>query len=31
VEATVHRSLQVTLDVVKFIRDLMRQKYGQEI
>jgi len=31
VEAVVHRNLQITLDVVKFIRDLVRQKYGQEI
>ncbi len=31
VEAVVHRNLQVTLDVVKFIRDLLRQKYGQAI
>ena len=31
VEAVVHRNLQITLDVVKFIRDLLQQKYGQEI
>ncbi|MDR7486663.1 MAG: hypothetical protein QN187_15200 [Armatimonadota bacterium] len=31
VEATVHRGLRVTLDVVKFIRDLMQTKYGQAI
>lgn len=31
VEATVHKGLRVTLDVVKFIRDLMQNKYGQTI
>jgi len=31
VERTVHRSLSVTLDVAKYIRDLMRDKYGQVI
>jgi tripartite-type tricarboxylate transporter receptor subunit TctC len=31
VEAQVHRALRVTLDVSKFIRDLMREKYGQVI
>ncbi|MGH2404301.1 MAG: hypothetical protein ACRDGN_07525, partial [bacterium] len=30
-EAQVHRSLRVTLDVTKYIRDLMREKYGQTI
>lgn len=31
VEAQVHKSLRVTLDVTKYIRDLMREKYGQTI
>jgi tripartite-type tricarboxylate transporter receptor subunit TctC len=31
VEKTVYRGLNVTLDVTKFIRDLMQQKYGQTI
>ena len=31
VEGQVHRSLSVTLDVTKYIRDLMREKYGQTI
>lgn len=30
-ERTVHRSLRVTLDVSKYIRDLARDKYGQTI
>ena len=30
-EAQVHKSLRVTLDVTKYIRDLMREKYGQTI
>jgi len=31
VERQVHRSLSVTLDVRKYIKDLMREKYGQSI
>jgi tripartite-type tricarboxylate transporter receptor subunit TctC len=31
VEQTVYRGLSVTLDVTKFIRDLMQRKYGQTI
>jgi tripartite-type tricarboxylate transporter receptor subunit TctC len=31
VERQVHRGLSVTLDVAKYIRDLMRDKYGQMI
>lgn len=31
VERPVHRALNVTLDVVKFIRDLVQNKYGQTI
>ncbi|HET8679052.1 MAG TPA: hypothetical protein VFM39_02965, partial [bacterium] len=31
VEATVHRGLSITLDVTKFIRNLMQEKYGQTI
>jgi len=31
VESTVQRGLSITLDVTKFIRDLMQQKYGQTI
>lgn len=31
VEATVHRGLSITLDVTKFIRTLMQEKYGQTI
>ena len=31
VEQQVHRSLRVTLDVSKFIKDLARDKYGQSI
>ena len=31
VELQVHRSLRVTLDVAKYIKDLMQQKYGQTI
>jgi len=31
VESQVHKSLRVTLDVTKYIRDLMQQKYGQTI
>ncbi len=31
VERTVHRSLRVTLDVSKYIRDLAKDKYGQSI
>ncbi|MGQ0572113.1 MAG: Bug family tripartite tricarboxylate transporter substrate binding protein [Armatimonadota bacterium] len=31
VERQVHRSLSVTLDVAKYIRELMREKYGQSI
>lgn len=31
VESQVLRSLRVTLDVTKFVRDLMLQKYGQKI
>ncbi|MDR7550604.1 MAG: hypothetical protein QN131_11815 [Armatimonadota bacterium] len=31
VERTVHRALSVTLDVTKYIRDLMQEKYGVSI
>ncbi len=31
VEGQVHRSLRVTLDVTKYIRDLMQEKYGVSI
>ncbi len=31
VERQVHRSLGVTLDVVKYVRDLLQEKYGVSI
>ncbi|MDR7485124.1 MAG: hypothetical protein QN187_07315 [Armatimonadota bacterium] len=31
VEAQVHRALRVTLDVIKYVRDLLRDRYGQTI